>query len=168
MLRSLDEDVRPHVADAVSRFVEDVGDRTLKPQETLSPESLFSAAVQPFLELVWPQERSLTTPGVARAFVGLPYACRERFADAVRMVERFLVPFDAWSLMEYGLHGTKDDEPRLAFIDNAEKAAALLTLLDLTVGSTERAVVPTDLAMGLARIGRVPSMRRSSIPSTTS
>jgi hypothetical protein len=162
MLRSVDEDIRPHAADAVSRFVRDVADRALGSPEALSPEVLFTAAVKPFLALVWPQERSLVTPGVSRSFADLPYACREQFVNAVGAVERFLVPFDAWSLMEYGLHGTEDDEPRLTFIDSADKAAAFLTLLNSTVGGTDRAVVPTDLARALDRIQAVaPSLAES-------
>ena len=119
------------------------------------PETLFQDAAQPFLMQVWPQELSLATPGVARALADLPATCGEEFADAVDVIERFLAPFECWSLIDYGLYGQDDDEPKLAKINNAEKADAFLRLLDATIATAEGAVVPSDLGTALEQIGKV-------------
>ena len=50
---------------------------------------------------------------------------------------------------------TKTGQPRLRQIDDAEKAAALLRLLDRTIGTAEWAVIPYDLDTALAQIEKV-------------
>jgi hypothetical protein len=117
------------------------------------PESLFSDAALPFLQQVWPQERSLATPGVARAFAHLPAACGEAFADAVYAIDRFLVPFDCWSMLDYGFY--EEEHGELSQIDTLEKAKALLLLLDRTIDIAEGAVVPMDLGNALERVRTV-------------
>ena len=109
----------------------------------------------PFLQTVWPQERSLVTPGVTNAFADLPAATGEAFVDAVDTIARFLVPFDAWSMLEYGLFGECDGEAKLASIDTPAKAHAFLSLLDATIGTAAAAVIPYDLAAALAQIETV-------------
>lgn len=80
------------------------------------------------------------------------------FAEAVGVIERFLVPFECWSLLDFGLYGNDDSEKtRLAMIDTPAKARALLTLLDRSVGQAEGAVVPYDLGQALAHIKQVSS-----------
>ncbi|WP_068878795.1 MULTISPECIES: hypothetical protein [unclassified Phenylobacterium] len=151
MLRSLDEEVRAHAAEAPQRFLRDVA----QPGGP-TPEALFDDAVAPFLAEIWPQERSLSTPGVSRAFADLPATAGDRFAAAVDAVERFLVPFDCWSLIDYGLYGADEMQtPRLAMIDTPAKAEALLRLLDRTVGASPGAVVPHGLSSALQQIRAV-------------
>lgn len=162
MLRSLDDEVRAHAANSVQRYVRDVSVSTSEVGAPDSPEAVFSVAAKPFLEEVWPQERSLSTPGVSRAFADLPYTCRECFAEAVAAVERFLVPFDAWSLMDYGLYGSSDERPKLSTIDTSAKAEALLLLLSSTISTSEDAVVPSDLATALSQIAEVSPLLRDS------
>jgi hypothetical protein len=152
MLRSLDDEVRAYGANTVQRFVKDLSDYNVKAGEATSPESIFRSSVKPFLEEVWPQERSLATPGVARAFADLPYTCRDSFAEAVTVIERFLVPFDAWSLSDYGLRGAVPGGQRLSLIRTRSDAEALLKLLELTVGTSDGAIVPSDLAAALDQI----------------
>jgi hypothetical protein len=152
MLRSLDDEVRAHAAEAVQRFVRDLSSKTEKVPDLPLGETLFRQAVQPFLERVWPQERSLSTPGVARAFADLPATCGQAFAEAVNAIERFLVPFECWSLLDYGLYGKEGDEAKLSQIDDQPKAEAFLRLLDLTIGTAEGAVVPFDLGNALEQI----------------
>jgi hypothetical protein len=152
IIRLLDDEVRRSAADAVQRFVHDVsrdrgGERTAP-----SPEQLFQLAAAPFLQQVWPQERSLATPGVSAALADLPATSRGAFADCVGAIERFLVPFECWTLVDYGLRGEEGGRPRLSIIDDQEKADALLRLLDLTVGAGEGAVIPHDLADALDQI----------------
>jgi hypothetical protein len=153
MLRSLDDELRSRGADAVTRFVRDVSSAEHAP--TRSSDVVFRQAARPFLQTVWPQERSLATPGVSRAFADLPAAAGEAFVDAVDAIARFLVPFDAWSMLEYGLFGDNDGRAKLASIDTPAKAQAFLRLLDATIGTATSAVIPYDLAAALAQIETV-------------
>lgn len=148
MLRSLDDEVRAHAAEVVRRFVSGMSSERERGGAPASPEALFRGAAGPFLQNVWPQERSLTTRGVARGFADLPAVCGEAFAEAVNAIERFLVPFDCWSLSDYGLYG--DEE--LSKIDGEPKAEALLRLLDATIGTVEGAVFPMDLGEALEQV----------------
>jgi hypothetical protein len=156
MLRSVDAEVRARAAEGVQRFVRDLSAKADGRPNPATPESLFREAASPFLEKVWPQERSLTTPGVARAFADLPAVCREAFAEAVEATERFLVPFECWSILDYGFFGEEDNgKPKISQIDDPRKAAALLLLLDKTIGRTEWAVVPLDLGSALDQVRTV-------------
>ena len=85
----------------------------------------------------------------------LPATAQEAFAEAVDVIERFLVPFECWSIIDYGLYGEKDGAPRLSSIDNHVKAAAFLRLLDLTIGTAEGSVIPYDLADALEQVRSV-------------
>ncbi len=77
-------------------------------------------------------------------------------------IERFLVPFECWSILDYGLFGEVDGKPKLSSIDNKEKATAFLRLLDLTTGTAEGAVIPHDLGDALDRVRRVaPSLTKN-------
>ena len=148
LLRSLDDEVRAHAAEAIHRFVRDSTGGTR--------EQHFRDAAAPFLRTVWPQERSLSTPGVSQALADLPAAAGEAFEEAVDVIERFLVPFECWSLIEYGLYGEDEEgEAKLSSINTATKAKALLTLLDRTIGAAEGATVPYGLADALAQIRRI-------------
>lgn len=156
MIRSLDDEVRTHCAEAITRFVSELsGEKIADPP---SPEQLFQAAAKPFLRDVWPQERSLTSPGISDRLSRLPAIARGEFTEAVDTIERFLVPFECWSMGEYGLYG--DDE--LSMIDNKAKAEALLRLLYRTVGTAENAVIPYDLGDALEQVrGAAPNLART-------
>lgn len=163
MIRSLDDEVRAYGADAVQRFVRDLS-VSHEGLEAPSPERLFRSTAAPFLQQVWPQERSLATPGVSRALADLPATAQEAFAEAVDVIERFLVPFECWSMIDYGLYGEKDGNPKLAGIDNGAKAAAFLRLLDLTIGTAEGSVVPHELADALEQIRqKAPKLAESQV-----
>ena len=158
MIRSLDDEVRAECAEAVTRFVSDLSEVSEREPNPPSPEHLFRSAVEPFLRDVWPQERSLTSPGISDRLSRLPAITRGEFAKAVKAIERFLVPFECWSIGEYGLYG--DDE--LSMIDNEAKAEALLRLLDRTIGTAENAVIPYDLGDALEQIRKVaPNLARN-------
>lgn len=157
MIRSLDDEVRAYGAQAVQRFVRDVS-----AQRNEAPEQIFRSAAVPFLQQVWPQERSLATPGVSQALADLPATARHAFAEAVDIIERFLVPFDCWSMIDYGLYGDENGRPKISSIDNSETAAAFIRLLDRTIGTTEGSVIPHDLADALDQVRRVaPSLAES-------
>lgn len=154
MIRSLEDEVRAHGAEAVQRFIRDLSKERPEVAAHL-PEELFRSAAKPFLQEVWPQERSLASPGVSRAFAEIPSVSGEAFADAVKTIERFLVPFECWSMVDYGLYGDEGDQPKLSRINTAEKAEAFLQLLDLTIGTSEGAVVPNELGRALDQISQV-------------
>ncbi|QND39659.1 hypothetical protein HB771_22325 [Rhizobium leguminosarum bv. viciae] len=177
MLRTLDDEVRASAANAIQRFVRDLSEKVPEEGQPESEESenvasaaaLFRSAAAPFLRDVWPQERSLATPGVSSALADLPATSEEAFAEAVDTIARFLVPFECWSMLDYGLYGENDGERKLTLIDDEAKANALLRLLDLTVGTSEGAVIPHDLTDALDQIREVapaladaPAFRRLS------
>ncbi len=148
MIRSLEAEVRTECAEAITRFVSDFSE-----ESGHSPEHLFQVAAKPFLQQVWPQEHSLVSPGISNRLSKLPASTRGKFAEAVTAIERFLVPFECWSMLDYGLSG--DRNGTLSMIDNEAKAKALLRLLDLTVGTAEDSVIPYDLGDGLEQIRKV-------------
>jgi hypothetical protein len=152
MLRAIDDELRARAAGAIQQFIREVSAPRNAKAPGLPAEELFERAAAPFLRDVWPQEHSLATPGVSKALADLPATVPVAFVAAVNAIERFLVPFDAWSMLEYGLFGKENGESKLSSIDSPEKATALLRLLDLTIGTVASAVVPYDLAAALARI----------------
>lgn len=161
MIRSLDDEVRTHCAEAITRFVSELsGEKIADPP---SPEQLFQAAAKPFLRDVWPQEIYLTSPGISDRLSRLPAITRGEFAKAVRAIERFLVPFECWSMLDYGLYsGDSDRTPKLSMIDDEAKAEALLRLLNLTIGTAENAVIPYGLGDALAQVrGVAPNLART-------
>jgi hypothetical protein len=155
MLRSIDDEVRATAANAVQQFVQQLSAKPVQGDEPPSAASLFRSAAAPFLRDVWPQERSLATPGVSKALSDLPATSGDAFAEAVNVIERFLVPFDCWSMLDYGLYGDQEGVKKLSMIDDHAKAEALLRLLDMTVGVSEGAVIPHDLTDALDQIRSV-------------
>ncbi|MGO6819753.1 hypothetical protein ACCS67_33585 [Rhizobium brockwellii] len=175
MLRTLDDEVRASAANTLQQFVRDLSRKVPEEGQPESEEpissaaALFRTAAAPFLREVWPQERSLATPGVSGALADLPATSKEAFAEAVDIVSRFLVPFECWSMLDYGLSGEEGEARKLTLINDETKAKALLQLLDLTVGTSEGAVIPYDLTDALDQIRLIappladlPSFRRLS------
>lgn len=172
LLRTLDDEVRASAANAIQQFVRELSAKaaTNAPkdsEEQEDPEAaavLFRSSAAPFLREVWPQERSLATPGVSSALADLPATSGEAFAEAVETIARFLVPFECWSMVEYGLYGYEDEAKKLAVINDERKAQALLKLLDLTVGTSEGAVIPHDLTDALDQVLKVnPALSTSAV-----
>ena len=169
MLRSIDDEIRADAADAILRFVLEVSEFESEGDSSSTAATILRSAAAPFLTQVWPLERSLATPGVSRALARLPATSGEGFAEAVETIERFLVPFECWSMLEYGLYGDDAGKRKLSVINDETKARALLRLLDLTVGTSEDATVPHDLTDALDQIRLVapglvsrPAFRRLS------
>jgi hypothetical protein len=94
MIRALDDEVRAHAAGAIQQFVREISAPKQAHESMPTPEDLFHHAAAPFLRDVWPQERSLSTPGVSKALAGLPATSPGAFVPAVNAIERFWVPFD--------------------------------------------------------------------------
>ena len=155
MIRTLDDEIRAYGAEVVQQFVRDLSTYNETNKNPYRPEEIFRSAAAPFLQNVWPQERSLATPGVSRAFARLPASAEEAFVEAEMSIERYLVPFDCWSMVNYGLYGRQDDKPKLRIIDTADKAEALLRLLNLTIGTGDRSVIPHDLTDALDYIREI-------------
>ena len=72
-------------------------------------------------------------------------------------------------MIDYGLYGEVGEMKKLAIVNDEDKAKALLRLLDLTVGTSEGAVIPQDLTDALDQIRLVappladaPAFRRLS------
>ena len=153
-LRAADDEIREGAALEIRKFQDDAY------KDAQGPPALgnsFLSNVKPFLERVWPQERSHATRGVSRQLSCLPAVSGEAFTEAVDEIERFLAPFDCWSMLDYGFYEGNISEdmgmPRLSdAVDDSPKAHALLRLLDLTVGDSQNAVVPEDLSTALDRI----------------
>ena len=153
-LRTADDEIREEAAYEIRQFQDDAY------KSGQGPQALgisFRSIIKPFLERVWPQERSLATAGVSHHLSCLPAVSGEALPEAVDEVERFLVPFYPCSMLSYGFHeGDMAEQmrmPQLAdVIDDAKKAQALLHLLDLTIGDSENSAIPGDLSGALDRI----------------
>lgn len=141
----------PGAAGAVGQYLREMSAEAHRGPE-FSAESLFENPVARFLASVWPHEVSLVTPGISNAFADIPASSGAEFPAAVQSIERFIVPFDCWSMLDFGLYGDEDGQPKLSHIDNKSKAEALLTLLDRSIGPWEGAVVPHDLVDALDQI----------------
>jgi hypothetical protein len=172
MLRTLDDEVRASAADVVQQFMRELSakassgtaDEGEMQEDPIAAADVFRSSAAPFLLEVWPQERSLATPGVSSALADLPATSGEAFADAVDTIARFLVPFECWSMLNYGLYGNEGEEKKLAIINDAAKARALLKLLDLTIGTSEGATIPHDLTDALDQIVEVdPTLSTSAV-----
>lgn len=169
MLRSSGSEIRVAAAGTIRRFIQDLSGERFEHGIVLSAEDLFHLSAKPFLQNVWPQERSLITPDISRALAVLPAASETAFAEAVDLIERFLVPFRCWSMIDYGLYGDEDGIKKLALIDNEPKARAFLRLLDSTIGTSEDDIIPDDLTDALDQIllvaptlSNLPEFRRLS------
>ncbi len=152
MIRALDEEVRAQVAHIPRDFINVLSSKSEGQLAPPSKELLFDSVVRPFIREVWPQERSLASPGSSEAFAKLPAMCGDRFAEATDLVLRFIVPFDCWSMFDFGLYSEDDEGPHLAQIDTLEKAEALLKLLSHSIGTLDNAVVPHELADALEEV----------------
>ena len=150
MIRSLEGEARAHCAGAMVRFV----NAEHQPPGPVSREDLFQSVARPFLETVWPQERSLASSSVSEELARFPVAAGKKFAEAVNAIERFLTSFDCWSLRSFDFRNTGEG-PTLAVIDEQPKARALLRLLDLTISHADNATIPYYLGDALEQIRRI-------------
>ena len=152
MLRSVDEEVRAAAASAILSFVRELSKSGKENEMPTSPAAVFRSAAEPFLQEVWPQERSLATLGVSRALAALPATSKEAFVEAVNAVERFLVPTGCSSIFDYGFGANDWETWNFSIISDGTKAQAFLRLLDLTVGTSESAVIPHGLTDAMGQI----------------
>ena len=69
------------------------------------------------------------TPGVSSALADLPAHPAWRSLKPWELLARFLVPFECWSMVNYGLYGGEGELKKLAVINDEPTAQALLKLL---------------------------------------
>lgn len=143
MLRSVPEALRGDGAMTVERFIEAAA--SAGQGAPPSREEIFDRAAQPFLASVWPRERSSVTPAVAEAFASIPAACGRRFTAAVATIRRYLMPFDSWSMHDWGLLADDMRAVRADTIVGKEEAAAALELLHLSISEAPDARPPVGL-----------------------
>jgi len=159
VLRKIDADIRVHAVYAMRRFIDEI---PKDPKESLSAEQTFDVSIKPFIENVWPKERAYLSPAVSAEFAKIPALCGERFVEAVKILKVFsyLMPFECWSLLDYGFYKYGVDEQGLnKIIDNGEKAETLLDLLDLTIGKASDSRIPYDINEALDQIEKcAPSL----------
>ena len=152
VLRTGNDEVRAHAAETVVRFVAEAGR-----DPDVSGAEAFKYAAAPFLRQVWPQDQHLRTAGVSNALAGLPLRAGESFVQAVDSIRQLLVPFDCYSITEYGFGRGEPGRPTLEAVDDETKALAMLEMLDLTVPVQAGAVVPHELSDALVQIRSVKS-----------
>lgn len=153
MIRSSGDEVRANIAHTPERFLGWFPKKSKR--RSIGPEHAFRTAVRPFLNDVWPREKSLVTPGVSAAMARVPGASKNAFASAVDTVERLLVPFECWSLSEYEIFDYDDKDDPIRAINTPRDARALLKLLDLTIGYEETARVPYNIEIALAKAKKI-------------
>ncbi|MFZ3005365.1 MAG: hypothetical protein WA047_04265 [Phenylobacterium sp.] len=120
------------------------------------PVTQFTSAVETFLRQVWPADQTLRTGPLSDALAELPAAAGAAFPAAVAAVADFIVPFDAWSLHAFGFYskveGSEGPRRKTAPSMNRDEAASWLDLLDRSIGRSEGAVYPRDMALALDAI----------------
>jgi hypothetical protein len=163
MLRSVDDYVRSEVADVPERFLKArVGDHKEGSSGVLDPALVFFRTIQPFFQRIWPLELSLATPGVAKALASLPAACGSAFVDACAVIERLIVPFETWTLMDFGIVHMGGGGERIVGIGDAGQANAILSLVDRAIGYADNVRVPHDLHYLLDHVRNIaPGLERS-------
>jgi hypothetical protein len=145
MLRMGGDEVRSQVVRSLIELLK-------KDDDTFDQKARFDLAKSIFQD-VWPKELTLSSRTVSEELAELPAAAGEFYADAADLVMPYLTPFDCWSMWEYGLMDELD-EPDGAYkiINTPAKAAALLAILDRTVGGEDGAIIPDGLQNALAHV----------------
>ncbi len=147
MLRLGDDHVR---AQAVRALVDFLRRNDEMPDQT----ARFDLAKSIFQD-VWPKELTLTSRAVSEELAKFPAAAGDYYAEAAALVLPYLTPFDCWSLWDYGLGDVDESESQFEIVDSPAKAAALLSILDKTVGGEDGAIIPDrieDVLLHLASI----------------
>lgn len=112
-------------------------------------EERYVRCVKPFFEQVWPRELTLRSRVLSDRLASLPAETGRHFADAVKLLHRYLTPFDCWSLWEYRVLKRPPIGEEICLEATPQNAKALLQLLDATIGTEEGAVFPHDVDKAL-------------------
>ena len=154
MLRMVENDGRVDAAEAIVRYIKKLS-KNASGEGIVPAHTLFKDAVAPFINYVWPKELAFVVPGTACEFAALPVAAGEAFEDAVKSIERFLMPFECESLSHYGFDDRDTNDWTFLIINDEPKARAFLRLLELTVDISENAIIPHGLPDALHHIRSV-------------
>lgn len=146
MLRLGGDDVRREAIRAMHEF--------LQTAEGLDMSRRFELVAHLFQE-VWPKELTLSSRQVSENLAKLPAAAGPYYAAAAELVLPYLMPFDCWSLWDYGILDRNGDDDKFAVIDDHSKASALLSILEKTIGNEEGAIVPSGLEAVLLHIAKL-------------
>jgi hypothetical protein len=158
MLYSLDEESRARAVEVLTQYIKNVSNNLNEGNNTKTPETLFETVIKPFIKEIWPKERSLVTPMIAEAFADLPATSRGCFADAVDVIERYIMPFDCYSMFSFGLYDSDLEMDILnTIIASPESAEALLRLLDGSIAYVDRPKFPIELGETLSHIKSIKS-----------
>lgn len=153
ILRQVDDETRTEGARITLRFLKEL----LNLESNRSSEKLFQSAVKPFLTTVWPKDYTLATRSISSSFAKIPINSGSSFSEAVDLISPFLIPFDCWSISDFGLLGNEDGIPKLFKINTIDKATLLLKLLDMCIGKSEGSIFPHDLTDALEQVRKVSS-----------
>jgi hypothetical protein len=158
MLRRIDNEVRAHAAGRISRHIKywTGQDGKEKPPKGKIWDAgpYFQSVVNPLIADIWPKDLHLITPAISKSFASIPGLSGSSFIEALDLMERYLLPFECWSLYDYSLKTTSGDQLERV-ITSADEANALLRLFDLTVGQGTNSVVPYDLPTALGHIKKI-------------
>ena len=134
---------------AAVRALADVGEG----EQINAASELFDKVVEPFFLDAWPKETALVSKNLSKALVRLPAAYLGRYEEAVALVISYVSSFDCWSLWDFGLHESAEDETKkLGKLRSEGDALAFLSLLDKSVSGEDGAVIPHDIEQALQAI----------------
>jgi len=155
---NLDDEARSSIAEIFPRYLKDMSETNVSDPE-FSRETLFRKAIIPFIKAVWPKEPFLVTPSIAQAFARLPAATRTAFSEAAELIERYIIPFECYSLYSFGMNYSNDDKLKMLkeIIDSSKDAESFLTLLDKAIAYTDSPIRPVELSEILGHIREIDS-----------
>lgn len=158
MLRMADDEVRSHVIKIVEKFIVEVSAR----KHTYTKYRIYELAGRQFFREVWPQERSLVTPSISKSLASLPIVISENLDQVVADISRFLRPFSAWSMQDYGVGYLEINQDAISFIKTENDVIGLAELLSLTIDDQDGAVIPYDLSLMLSHMAEVyPKIKKT-------
>jgi hypothetical protein len=155
---NLDDEARSSIAEIFPRYLKDMSETNVSDPE-FSRETLFRKAITPFIKAVWPKEPFLVTPSIAQAFARLPAATRTAFSEAVELIERYIIPFECYSLYSFGMNYSNDNKLKMLkeIIDSSKAAESFLTLLDKSIAYIDSPIRPVELSEILGHIREIDS-----------
>lgn len=146
MLRLGTDEVRTEAVRAFSQY--------LASDDDLSEEKRFEIVKSVFLD-VWPKELTLSSKAVSERLARLPAEASSCYVEATQMVLPYLTPFDCWSLYDFGVIDLDEDQEKFKIINDPNKAAAFLAVLDRSVAGDDGAIVPSGLEEALSHIRKI-------------
>lgn len=157
MLRMSDDEVRAHAIKIVEKFINEVSARN----ETYTKYEIYQLVGKQFFKDIWPQEISLVTQSISKSLASLPIAIPGHLNEVVGDIERFLKPFSAWSMQDYGAGYLGIDQNDIEFIKTGDDVIGFTKLLSLTIDDQDGSVIPYDLSIVLAHMsGIYPKIKK--------